>query len=593
MRDRQVAAAVRRRRLGRIRGRVLTAGAAAVTGMALAGCAGIPNTGPVQPGATVLAEGQDPVIRVVARPPAPDMQPAEVVRGFLDASASSDGDHAIARMFLTPTAASRWRPDSVVRVYDQVRNVNLHQVRPRKVVATSWLNGVIDGRGAFRPLPDRRDRSLFHLRRVGGQWRIDRLPQGTWLTPFEVQSGYRPVSLYFVDATGKMLVPDPIQLPTSDPGPATRLVESLLAGPTAWLAPAVRTAFPSGTQLVVDAVPVQNGIAHVDLTQEVLTATTAERGQLIAQLVWTLNQLPDVTAVAIDVQGQPLPTGTVTRNQTTSEWLSFSPDAPVPADAGYVVTARGVAQLVHGRARQVVGAIGRAGPGLSGVAVSADQVSYAALAAAGTEVVVQRPEGGGRLTTIASGARFVAPVFDADGSLWLLGTADGVTFVRVVTADGRVTPVRLPPLLRHHRVVAWSVASDSARVAIVVGEGSRARLFLARITRTSPSQGGPGAVSVGGLRPWQYVLDDVEAVSWADAEHVTVIAAAPNSARQPYVVSLTGSVQSVSGALPGLTTIASAPGQPLLGATRRGQVWQDSGNGWRLLTRGGYPTYAG
>ena len=49
------------------------------------------------------------------------MSPTQVVQGFLDASASFDGDHAVARQFLTPPASADWETDAGVTVYDGAR----------------------------------------------------------------------------------------------------------------------------------------------------------------------------------------------------------------------------------------------------------------------------------------------------------------------------------------------------------------------------------------------------------------------------------------------------------------------------------------
>ena len=43
-----------------------------------------------------------------------------------------------------------------------------------------------------------------------------------------------------------MLVPAPVIVPLSGSGLATLLVSTLVSGPTPWIAPAVRTAFPEG-----------------------------------------------------------------------------------------------------------------------------------------------------------------------------------------------------------------------------------------------------------------------------------------------------------------------------------------------------------
>ena len=99
------------------------AGAAAALGL-LAGCGGVPGSikaqvptsGPIEQGAQVGVQQEDQFIRVIAREPRPGMSETEVVQGFLDASASFDGDHAVAREYLTPEASSRWNTNAGVKI---------------------------------------------------------------------------------------------------------------------------------------------------------------------------------------------------------------------------------------------------------------------------------------------------------------------------------------------------------------------------------------------------------------------------------------------------------------------------------------------
>ncbi|MSV52848.1 MAG: hypothetical protein F2898_02735, partial [Actinobacteria bacterium] len=94
--------------------------------MLLTGCgslpgsltAQVPTSGPIQQGAQVNLDRKDQFIRVIARSPRDGMTPTQIVQGFLDASASFDGDHAVAREYLTGSANSRWLPRLQVSVYD-------------------------------------------------------------------------------------------------------------------------------------------------------------------------------------------------------------------------------------------------------------------------------------------------------------------------------------------------------------------------------------------------------------------------------------------------------------------------------------------
>ncbi|MDP2013796.1 MAG: hypothetical protein Q8L05_06180, partial [Actinomycetota bacterium] len=99
--------------------------AAALTafGLLLSGCgvlpwsltAQVPEGGSIQQGDASAANREDQFIRVIPQSPRKGMSQAEIVQGFLDASAAFEDDHAVAREFLTLKAANLWAPDSEVR----------------------------------------------------------------------------------------------------------------------------------------------------------------------------------------------------------------------------------------------------------------------------------------------------------------------------------------------------------------------------------------------------------------------------------------------------------------------------------------------
>ena len=84
----------------------------------LAGCAGIPPTGPVNAGDVQV----DEVSGVVALPEGPQQgaTPRAIVEGFMLAgSAGLSGDFSVARQFLAGDAARTWDPSSGTTVSSQ------------------------------------------------------------------------------------------------------------------------------------------------------------------------------------------------------------------------------------------------------------------------------------------------------------------------------------------------------------------------------------------------------------------------------------------------------------------------------------------
>jgi len=294
------------------------------------------------------------------------------------------------------------------------------------------------------------------------------------------------------------------------------------------------------------------------------------------------------------VQGQALPAGTSSASQTTSDWAAYNPDA-LPDDASAYLLARGgLRQIADTKLVPVPGYVGTAGTTIADPAISVDEATVAVLSANRREAYLQRPDAPDSLAPVASGTDFAPPCFDSTGLLWLVDRQDSRSAVSVVLPDGAVHPVHAPALTDEH-VQTLAVSRDGSRVAVVVDRHGSGELLLGRIERgvvgADPSS--PKSVTIAGLHRIEFSLVNVQDVSWADAQHVALLARTPGAARQPYLVSVDGGPRQVSGALPGLDAIAAGPSLPLLGATRDGRAWRDAGVGWRLIGRGNSPAYPG
>ncbi|MGD9954875.1 MAG: GerMN domain-containing protein, partial [Candidatus Nanopelagicales bacterium] len=306
----------------------------------LAGCAGVPTSGPIEQGPSIAAPGNDQFIRVIARPPVDGMTPEEVVRGFQEATASQDTGFGVAKQYLTAVAATTWNPAKGVTIYDT--SGLTFESAGSTVSAVGRQSGEIDRSGQYTVAAPGTQLSVeYRLQRIDGQWRISALPDGLVLGRGDIDRGYRAFNLYYFTRDSSILVPAPVMLPLSNAGVATRLVSALLAGPTPWIAPSVRTGFPEGTTLVPEAVPVVDGVADVALSDAVLTADDRARQSLSAQLVWTLRQLPDISGVRISVNGRPLLVPGVGSTQSMTDWVTYDPDAVPDTFTAYALSGDG------------------------------------------------------------------------------------------------------------------------------------------------------------------------------------------------------------------------------------------------------------
>jgi hypothetical protein len=562
--------------------RLRMVGALAVALATLSACASIPTSGPIEQGAEVGVETSDQVIRVIARPPQPDMTPTEIVSGFLQASASFEGDHAVARKYLTAEAAASWNPSSGVDVYDGVPTIVPDGVVGVSMTATRL--GSIDGEGRYQVAPPASIiTESFAMELIAGNWRIASPPPGLLLSRSDVERAFRSYEVYFLDPTFTALVPDPRYFPVDGPTPATALTRALVQGPTEWLAPAVRTGFPDGTALAVDAVPVVDGIARVDLDPQVRLADESTRRAISAQLTWTLRQAPGVRFLDLNAGGQVLSVIGIPNPQPVDAWPAYDPNAMPGGKAPLAVFGGRVLDLERSPPLPVSGAVGLGSPPLDGIAVSllADRV-------AGLD-----PEARLWVGAIGPGASVELaldlpgqsrPSFGRGQEPWVVGP-DGV--LRRIDADGRDTVVPVDGLHPKAELESVSVSRDGTRVALTVRRGPRTFIMLAIITVREEAVRVEAPVRVDNR------LTTVSDVVWADDDRLVALAVEGAGTAGIYEIDLTRWQVRSLGAPAGVVRVAAAPGSPVLAATADRRIWTFSGGPWRLGPRGSSPAYPG
>jgi hypothetical protein len=552
---------------------------AAVVAAALlaAGCSGFPDRGPVVEGRKVGSAGNG--LQSFAAPPAPNASPTAIVDGFLHAGEDVHEDHKVAREFLA-SPQTVWQPDETVVVLAAAPQVT--QVRPRAVPAgtgspagpiaspapgdvavvrvAGQVAAHVDRRGLMTlPTPHGRDAqapSLDAEYRVvadeHGQWRIDKIPPGAGLvlTHEQFLSTFRPIPLYFADATGRWLVPELRWFPdldVVDPTPTAMLVvNALLGGPAPWLGPAgdqvaVTTGAVSGTQLTpVGGVRLDGDVVHVDLDKTIRNASLERRLVLHAQLEATLRDLVNASDVVLTA-GQAalaIAPGVGPRPWTGASVLRSGQQGPAdgagPArqDKQGLGTDQpplcldqknGVGELDTTRARPVC----RERKDLEGFARSdltlatADATGslVAGLIAGGTAVVAapafRFPAAVPR--QVLSGPGLTAPGIDPEGWIWS------------ATSDGRVLAGRLGN--RQQQIQAPRLDGAAIRAVRISPEGARALLLVTRGTVTEAvvtgvvRRGDGTPVGFSSATPVRVLGDLTRAVdgAWSDPRNVVVL----------------------------------------------------------------------
>jgi hypothetical protein len=425
----------------------------------------------------------------------------------------------------------------------------------------------------------------YDLQEVDGEWRISGLPSGLVLSQPDVERTFRSLPIYFFNPSFTQLVPDPRLIPVYGPAQATTLTRYLLAGPSEWLQPAVRTGFPDGVRLNIESVPVVNGVAQVDLGRSARLASDEARVSLSEQLVWTLAQLSDVESVNITAAGDPFLVPGVSSPQPRDAWPEVNPDALPSGSTGFVAQTGGVVALTDEGTTPVTGPAGTTD--FLDIAVSGDSTALAGIDTRGNLIRMSMTSRAAKQRIDLGGAAS-SPAFGPSGSLWAIAAGKGLMSV---DERGVVTPITVTGLPRKSFVLAAIPSRDGTRAALIVRTGARTRLLLARITSGGPTSGAELTISEP-IRV-ENQLTEVVDVAWADSDELLVLGNTGGSELLAYNVSLAdGSIDSEGGVL-GAVSVAAAPGKPNLVGSSEGKIYDVLGGAWLPLTSGVSPTYPG
>ena len=561
----------------------------------LAGCVGIPSTGPVHKGGAISEGNDNPFTRIVAQPPVLGMTAQQVVEGFLHASASFDDDHAVARLFLTPDAARAWNADAGATVYDdsgQSGPVRFTAAGQQEVKFSGPQTGKISPQGEFMAADKGATASAtFRLVKVAGQWRISSLPAGLFLTTNDVGRAYRTYDVYFPDPSRTVVVPEQVLVPVG-PGISTSLVRAVLAGPTPWLSPSVRTAVPTGTKLVVDSAPVTDGSVLIDLTAPAASAVRQEAAAMSAQFVWTLRQLSDVTTLRITVEGVPLRVPGVGDTQSIQGWSQFDPDSGSADSNAYAVNHAKVVLVKGTRQQAVDGPFGDGSVPVDHPAASFDQTQFAGLDHNDRRLVVVRSGAGTHPAVALTGTSLTPPSWDRLGTVWTVDRGPAGNTVWDVTPGSALRKVLVQDLPKG-RILGLRLARDGVRVVVLLqaADDGVGDMYLGRVERTD------SRIALAGFQLVNTGFAQTTDFAWESADRLVLLSRdKPNDVLQPWLVELNGTRVQAFGPVPGgveMLSVTAAPTQPVLVSTVDGKLWWYSGAEWDPLGAASFPAYPG
>ncbi len=565
----------------------------------LAACDGFPRDGEVRTVRDVGApedraeldrgpRNGPPVFRRFPPPP-PQASPEQVVRGFFDAHADLEPNQHVARQYLAPGAA--WDARAKVTVFTGERTFTIVPVDAGRQSATLTVTptAIVSRTGEFRPVAPAQIVLRFALRLVDGEWRLVDVPPGLLLSESGLAGAYRRTVRYFPGPERKRLVPDVVFLPRGSTSAVTSAAQSVVNGPSPWLAPAVHTAVPDDTH-VIGAVPVLDGTATVTLSAEAQAVESDARSALVAQIVWTLTEPGlGVSNVRLRVNGRPmvLPDGRTGQVQSRSDWAGYNPDPSSDSTRLYFLRDGRLQTLEDDQTSEV-----RREPGqLRDIAVSRSAALLAAVRrnADGTESLLVGALSG-TLPTLLYGARILSPSWDSDGDrVWALQDAPGRPSRRVLVAvpatqgSGVARPVSVE-LPAGTTIEAVRLSPEGARAAVLVRRGALRQAWIGRVERLG------AATALTSLQPLRPGSRDVASVVWETASRLLVadengIARVDVDGFDPVEVPADGLparlVQRVSGG-PAADVVAEIDGR----------LWRRA-SGWRAIGAGTAASYAG
>ncbi|SDH28707.1 Sporulation and spore germination [Agrococcus jejuensis] len=500
--------------------------------LALVGCVGLPDSGPVSAGEVQEGTGLGDV-EFIAEGPTPGASQEEIVQGFLQAALSPADDFSIARDYLADGVD--WDPLASVAL--RSGQPELTSTDAATVEATLDVVGSVDEHGTFTTLADDSARRTFVLIEERGEWRIADAPDGLVLSRYSFERLFDAQSLAWFADDRATFVPDVRWFPRSSDDLPAAIVDAALAGPVAWLAPAVFTAADADAVRVGDVV-IDDEVAEVTVSfEQVQESSSDELSMLALQLQQSMVRL-GITEVIVGVDG-------IDGYSATSR---DAPQASMPAvDARPIVLAGGeLAYVGQGAALDADLGIDLAAAEATSVTVRDDDGLAVALASG----QVLRLSPGAAPVVLDTGVT-VAPSLDRAGWAWWV--PDAATQAIVVSDGQREIVLGLPDLQGTIRDV--EVSRDGARIAIVTELSGGTAAWVAGIVR---EDGVP--VSVAPPQRMPQVTGSAVDVAWATGTAVAVLTSTQDGGQQLVLLTVGGATQQLATPQDAITQLSGGIG---------------------------------
>ena len=563
-----VARAPRRRT---VRLLVLWLGAALV----LAGCSSIPTVGPV--GTASAQQGGEQREEAVFSPEAPTAGATaqEIIRGFMDAGTGAADDYNVARQFLSPLMVDTWSPAEQAIVYSSSRVVatadpNLFQIQLE-------IQSKVDGQGIRNEVPPGSTETIpVRMEKVQGEWRISDVPDGIMLTQASFPAVFTAHNLYFYSSDYEFWVPDTRWF-IQRAGIAANIVNAMLVGPAPYLRGAVVSAFPAGTVMARDAVPVASGEATVDFAADSLRdSPDLNRQQMLKQLEQNLRSLNNITSVAMTEGQRPVDLG-----KGTGEVKNATADPS--AGPTQIVVYQGELAYYDDGPRPIEGLppVAEYGPRNPAMSVGGATIAFLdsqedTLLATGT---------GQDVRVVAEGDdRFTAPSIDRKQWIWTAEASGAGSQVLAIPPGGTRETAAVPAAawLEGLAVTELRVSRDGTRVLVAASQAGRSVILVAGIVRS------PEGVPVTLTAPVPLGVPEeagaVNRVKWASEDTVVAVQAGAQEAT-PVILRLGREAERLAPE-EGIVGLSAGNGVEDVFIQTEAGIFNRVGSSWPLRTEG-------
>jgi len=545
----------------------------------LAGCSGIPGSGPVHDVSKVAnAVGLE-------APPTPIAGQSQVpiVRAFIEAASrvslagATGSTYAVPKQYLTTPAQTSWQAASskpaVVQILSNDTRVEATGTDPSVVTITGTSEGTLDADKTYHTGNGASYKVTVHLQQEKGQWRISDPPEELLIRLAAFSSVFSARTLYFLDASHTVVVPDRRYLINGGTAKnrVSTLVNLLLAGPAGVLQGAAQSELAGGTLRSNVTTDPTGLITSIDLLGvDLLTA--ADRTALAAQLVWSLY--PDAVKVAIFVNGAPL--DSVQPDYSISTFESFSPDR-VPgtgsvASDPYFIDGQGAVVDLLTKAPSWGFGTGSAHIVSAGMSAATGTLAAVSTIADGQALLIGRPTRYDVPRSALKATTLTPPSFTRSGDeVWVVQNGGSNPEIYQISASAAATAsgiasrakVAAVGLAGKGAVTGLTLSPDGVRLALVAGGHLYIGAIAAQVVAPKPgsvSTSGaetPNSLTVINLEQVRGELNDVGPVAFRKANQLLVVAKSSSGSYAPYR-SITE--MNVDGYEPATTTTTQLPG---------------------------------